>query len=153
MDFKVGDQFCFSDMLIVYTICSIQPSKDSVICTAYHPNITLFAPRIEFTGERLMDVVKLPTLEEPPTWAPHVNSTRDATQCFWSLGLADVVTEKPEGIQSEAALKFIEATKKQVDIGMIKMLKCAHDRATYDSGWSKYDYCKKCDYKFTEDDK
>lgn len=97
--------------------------------------------------------ILLPTLEEPPTWAPHVNTTRDVTELFWGLGLTDVVTEKPEGIQSEAALKFIEATKKQVDIGMIKMLKCAHDRATYDSGWSKYDYCKKCDYKFKEDDK
>lgn len=51
----------------------------------------------------------------------------------------------------KANFQYVAAIKKYRP-GSVNM-PCDHVRATYDSGWSKYDYCTKCDHKFTENGK
>lgn len=151
MDFKVGDQFCMSAMVLVYTIQSIEINTDSFICTVEHPNIDFSGKKpVVVTGEQLIDAVKLPTLEVVPPLSNRIAGMLDILNDLYkdSNKVSMDIYEKLGYDRYMPSLLESPLTDE-----VYLSVKCDHDRATYDSGWSKYDYCKKCDYKFKEDDK
>lgn len=162
MDFKVGDQFCLSAMCLVYTIQSIDFNSDTVMCTVYHPNILRNDSLVEVKGEALSrNAVKLPKLEVvlhplSKNMAGMIEILSDLYKETRTVSIYPQAQMGPtKGLPSLLPSGLGEQSSQFYGVVLPELIKpdCTHDRVTYDSGWSRYDYCSKCDYRFKEDEK
>lgn len=164
MDFKVDDKFCIPGSKSTYTIIVYSISQNE-----FCAQIDLSGRYTSFSAEFLWrNAVKLPTLVDPPQEMTPLSAniagmietlndlyedanktSVDVYEKLWSIISNPVLSTEYAPPKSTSDFQSLE-TRYFIPNGVIK---CDHDRVTYDSGWSKYDYCKKCDFKFKDDDK
>ncbi len=168
MEFKVDDEFIYDNVKYRITECGERRVATCVIADDFLSYSHYFSYKV------LKDeCVFLPKLEEPPTPQLYPLSANTA-------GIIEILNDlyKEDHKQSlqfyknyldngfmetgvvaqmgpNKGLPSITESIQQTQAGINQILSktidtCDHDRVTYDSGWSRYDYCTKCDIKFKE---